>query len=47
MLHFEHATRETSADKYLSESKVISPAQSLQQLTVQSDSSSGTLNKNC
>jgi hypothetical protein len=43
--HFEHATREISADKYLSVSKVIPLARSLQRLTVQCDSSRGTLKK--
>ena len=41
--HFEHATREISADKYLSVSKVIFLAQSLQHLTVESVSSHSTL----
>ena len=41
--HFEHATREISADKYLSVSKVIPLARSLQRLTVECVSSHGTL----
>ena len=41
--HFEHATREISADKYLSVSKVIPLAQLLQRLTVECVSSRGTL----
>ena len=41
--YFDHATREISADKYPSVSKVISLAQSLQRLTVESVSSHSTL----
>ena len=41
--HFEHATREISANKYLSVSKVIPLAQLLQRLTVECVSSCSTL----
>ena len=41
--HFEHATREISADTYLSVSKVIPLARSLQRLTVECVSSRSTL----
>ena len=43
--HFEHATREISANKYLSVSKVIPLAQLLQHLTVECVSSCSTLNQ--
>ena len=41
--HFERATREISADKYLSISKVIPLARSLQRATIQCSSSRGRL----